>query len=253
MKCPPLHILQSEGILHVRSWVSKARTALHDATFPQPFCSLAYKKQFVLCSFLPRILMQAIRLPLLCSSDNYQNSYVQFLFQAHLFFPSSPASLIYLFMYFPLQTNLSGAAEQQCAHSLPVLPCATWLQSPENSTPGLSHAHKHQRYTAKLHKEEQGGQCSEKLLYSPTQTVKPTKCNIKNKWEEAGFSHSYSFYRRLCLLQINVRWSKKPLHNIKSSSVSESCHQSTAQCQGAISWSDVRLYLWEREKEKQRH
>lgn len=107
-----------------------------------------------------------------------------------------------------------------------------------------------QSYTRK---NREGSKCSEKLLYSPTQTVKPAKRNIKNKWEESGFSHSYSFYRRLCLLQINVRWSKKPLHDIKSSSVSESCHQSTAQCQGAISWSDVRLYLWEREKEKQRH
>lgn len=80
--------------------------------------------------------------------------------------------------------------------------------------------------------------------------MKPAQRNVKNKWEESGFSHSHSFYRSLCLFQINVRWSKEPLRDIKSSSVSESCHRRTAQCQGAISWSDVRLYLWERERDK---
>lgn len=110
--------------------MSKACTALQNATFPQPFCSLAYKKQFVLCSFPPCILMQAIRLPLLCSSDNYQNSYVQLLFQASLFFffPCIPYLLIYVF----------STAEQQCAHSLPALPpvppgCTALRTQPQGS------------------------------------------------------------------------------------------------------------------------
>lgn len=79
---PPLRLLQIEGILHLRSQMSKTYTVLQNPGFPQP----AYKKQFVLCSFLPRILMRAIRLLPLCRSDNYQNSYIQFLFQACVFF-----------------------------------------------------------------------------------------------------------------------------------------------------------------------
>lgn len=79
--------------------------------------------------------------------------------------------------------------------------------------------------------------------------MKSIQCNIKNKWEESRFLHSYSFYRRLCHFQINVWWSKQPLHDIKSSSVTES-RQRTAQHHGAVGWSDVRLYLWESAKDR---
>lgn len=129
--------------------MSKACTALQNATFPQPFCSLAYKKQFVLCSFPPCILMQAIRLPLLCSSDNYQKSYVQLLFQASLFFLLPLHPLFTYLCIFHCRTAV-------CSLLACAAPCATWLHSPENSTPGLSRAHKHRCYTAELQKEEQG-------------------------------------------------------------------------------------------------
>lgn len=76
------------------------------------------------------------------------------------------------------------------------------------------------------------------------------QCNIKNKWEESRFFESYSFYRRLCHFQINVWWSKQPLHDLKSSSVGQSGHQRTAQHHGAISWGDIRLYSGESAKDR---
>ena len=79
--------------------------------------------------------------------------------------------------------------------------------------------------------------------------MKSVQCNIKKEREEARFSRSDNFYRRLCHFRINAWWSKKPLHDIESSSVSQSSHQRTAQCQGAVSWSDIRLYLREKETE----
>lgn len=110
---PPLRLLQIEGILHLRSQMSKTYTVLQNPGFPQP----AYKKQFVLCSFLPRILMRAIRLLPLCRSDNYQNSYVQFLFQARLFFFFFPLLPLHsLFAYLCIshcRCYLSEIAEQQ--------------------------------------------------------------------------------------------------------------------------------------------
>lgn len=80
--------------------------------------------------------------------------------------------------------------------------------------------------------------------------MKSIQCNIKNKWEESRFFHSYSFYRRLCHFQINVWWSKQPLHDLKASSVSESGHQRIAQRHSAIGWSDVRLHSWKRAKDR---
>lgn len=76
------------------------------------------------------------------------------------------------------------------------------------------------------------------------------QCNIKNKWEDSRFFESYSFYRRLCHFQINVWWSKQPLHDLKSSSVGQSGHQRTAQHHGAISWGDIRLYSGESTKDR---
>lgn len=37
---PPLHLLQIEGILHLRSQMSKTYTALQNLGFPQPACLL---------------------------------------------------------------------------------------------------------------------------------------------------------------------------------------------------------------------
>lgn len=90
-----MHLLQSEGILHTQSQRSKTVAALQNPGFPGPGCLLAYKKQFVLCCFLPCILMQAIQLPLPCRSDTYHSSYIISL--PWFSFNFSPLSLKYVF------------------------------------------------------------------------------------------------------------------------------------------------------------
>lgn len=165
---PPLRLLQIEGILHLRSQMSKTYTVLQNPGFPQP----AYKKQFVLCSFLPRILMQAIRLLPLCRSDNYQNSYVQFLFQACVFFffspflPCIPYLLIYVFPTADV-TLVKLQSSSSPSYSSRGLTAACLAPADPQYSAALLPAHTHQGYCTA--REKQAGTV---LLYSkaPTQS-----------------------------------------------------------------------------------
>lgn len=118
---------------------------------------------YISTAFLLTCLQKAVRTlqfsPMHINASNQASTALQFWqLSEQLCSIALPGFPFFLLPLHPLFTYLCIFHCRTAVRSLLACaaPRATWLHSPENSTPGLSRAHKHRCYTAELQKEEQG-------------------------------------------------------------------------------------------------